>query len=229
MECPSLPQWPTFCQTSPPWLAKLGRSNRARLSFIELDKAVVLVWLDWLDFFDYGFSVTALFWRLATHTILHGFLLPWTWGITSRLFQQRAVTAPYLVRGISAHCHHSWPWTWSSSSSLSCAHAATTPCTCGISADYSLQGLMLKLQLQYFVHLMKSTVSLKLILILGRNEGQGEWDERGWDGWMALGIWWTWVSASSGSWGWTRNPGVLQSIGLHTVGHKWTNEMNWLQ
>ena len=48
-----------------------------------------------------------------------------------------------------------------------------------ISPEYSLEGLMLKLQLQYFVHLMKSTVSLKLILILGRNEGQGEWDERG--------------------------------------------------
>ena len=90
-----------------PWLAILGRSNRAWLSFIELDKAVVLVWLDWLDFFDYGFSVSALFWRLATPTILCGFLLLWTWGITCLLLQQSAATAPYLGRSISAHCHHS--------------------------------------------------------------------------------------------------------------------------
>ena len=63
--------------------------------------------------------------------------------------------------------------------SPSCAHAATTPWTCGISPDYSLEGLMLKLQLQYCVHLMQRTVSLEKILILGRNEGQGEGDERG--------------------------------------------------
>ena len=33
---------------------------QAWLSFIELDKAVVLLWLDWLVFCDYGFSVSAL-------------------------------------------------------------------------------------------------------------------------------------------------------------------------
>ena len=38
---------------------------------------------------------------------------------------------------------------------------------------------MLKLQLQYFVHLMQKTVSLEKILMLGRNEGQGEGNERG--------------------------------------------------
>ena len=50
----------------------------AWLSFIELDKAVVLVWLDWLVFCDYGFSVSALWCPLATPTVLLGFLLPWT-------------------------------------------------------------------------------------------------------------------------------------------------------
>jgi len=120
-------------------------------------------------------------------------------------------------------------WTWSSFSSPSCAHAATTTCTCGISPHYSLEGLMLKLQLQYFVHVMERTVSLEKILMLGRNEGQAEGDKRRWDGWMASGIPWTWVSASSGSWWGTRNPGVLQSMGLYTVRHNWTNEMNWLQ
>ena len=229
MVCPSLLQWTTFCQTSPPWPTQFGRPHMAWLSFIELDKAVDLVWLDWLDFCDSGFSVSALLCCLAKPTVLGGFLLPWTWGITSWLIQQRAPTAPYLWWGISPYCHHSWPWTWNSSSSPSFAHAASTPWTCGISPDYSLEGLMLKLQLQYFLHLMQRTVSVKKILMLGRNEGQGEGEERGWDGWMASGIRLTWVSASSGSWWWTKNPGVLQSTGLYTVGHNWTNEMNWFQ
>ena len=38
-----------------PWPAHLGSPHRAWLSFTELDKAVVLVWLNWLVFCDYGF------------------------------------------------------------------------------------------------------------------------------------------------------------------------------
>ena len=75
---PSLLQWTTFCQSSPPWPAHLGWPHRAWLSFTELDKAVVLVWLDWLVFCDYGFSVSALWCPLATSTVLLGLLLPWT-------------------------------------------------------------------------------------------------------------------------------------------------------
>ena len=41
-----------------------------------------------------------------------------------------------------------------------------------ISPDYSLEGLILKLKLQYFVHLMQRTYSLEKILMLGRNEDQ---------------------------------------------------------
>ena len=47
----------------------------AWLSFTELGKAVVLVWLDWLVFCEYGFSVFALWCPLATPTVLLGFLL----------------------------------------------------------------------------------------------------------------------------------------------------------
>ena len=39
--CHSLPQWTTFCQTSPPWPGCLGWPHTAWLSFIKLDKAVV--------------------------------------------------------------------------------------------------------------------------------------------------------------------------------------------
>ena len=40
-----------------------------------------------------------------------------------------------------------------------------------ISPEYSLEGLMLKLKLQYFDHLMRRTISLKKTLILGKIEG----------------------------------------------------------
>ena len=143
--CPSLLQWTTFCQNSPPWPDQLGRPHRACLTLSELDKTVVIVWLDWLDFCDSGFSVSVLWCRLATPTVLHGFLLPWTWGISSCVLQQSAATAPNFGRGMSSHCHHSWPWTWNSSSSPSCAHAASTPWTCGISPDYSLEWLTVKM------------------------------------------------------------------------------------
>ena len=39
--------------------------------------------------------------------------------------------------------------------------------------EYSLQGLMLKLKLQYFGHLMQRADSLKKTLMLGRTEGKG--------------------------------------------------------
>ena len=108
--CHSLLQWTTFCQTSPhdppPWVAL-----QAWLGFTELDKAVVLVWLDWLVFCEYGFSVSALGCPLATPTILLGFLLPWAWCISSQLLQQIAAAAPHFGQGVFPH-RPSWPWTW---------------------------------------------------------------------------------------------------------------------
>ena len=110
--------------TRPSWVAP-----RAWLSFIELDKAVVLVWLDWLVFCECGFSVSALWCPLATPTVLLGFLLPWPWGMSSRLLQQSSAAAPYLGRGVSPPRRPSWPSTWDSSSRPSCAGAAMAPWT----------------------------------------------------------------------------------------------------
>ena len=45
-----------------------------------------------------------------------------------------------------------------------------------------------------------------------RLKAGGEVDNRGWDGWMASLMWWTWVLVSSGSWWWTGKPGMLQSM-----------------
>ena len=66
---------------------------------------------------------------------------------------------------------------------------------------------------------------LEKTLVLGKTEGRRR-DDRGWDGWMASLTWWTWVWASSGSWWWTRKPGVLQSMGLQRIRHDWGTELN---
>ena len=44
---------------------------------------------------------------------------------------------------------------------------------------YSLEGLMLKLQLQYFGPLMRRADSFEKTLMLGKIEGRGEGDDRG--------------------------------------------------
>ena len=80
-----------------------------------------------------------------------------------------------------------------------------------ISPECSLEGLILKLKLQYFGHLMWRTDSLEKTLMLGLKAG-GEGDNRGWDNWMASPIQWTWVWVNSRSWWWTERPGVLQSM-----------------
>ena len=48
-----------------------------------------------------------------------------------------------------------------------------------ISLECSLEGLMLKLKLQYFGHLMRRTDSLEKTLILGKTEGGRKGDDRG--------------------------------------------------
>ena len=53
-----------------------------------------------------------------------------------------------------------------------------------ISPEYSLEGLMLKLKVQYFGHLMWRANSLEKTLMLGKIEAGAEGDNRGWDGCM---------------------------------------------
>ena len=60
-----------------------------------------------------------------------------------------------------------------------------------ISPEYSLEGLMLKLKLQYFGRPMGSIDSLEKTLMLGKIEAGGEGDDRGRDGWMAPSTQWT--------------------------------------
>ena len=66
-----------------------------------------------------------------------------------------------------------------------------------INPEYSLAGLMLKLKLQYFDHLMGRANSLEKTLIRERLKTGGEEGDRGWDGWMASLTQWMWIWANS--------------------------------
>ena len=92
-----------------------------------------------------------------------------------------------------------------------------------------MEGLMLKLKLQYFGHLRRRADSFEKTLMLGQIEDRREGDDRGWDGWMASLTQWTWVWVDSGSWWWTGWPGVLQFMGSQRVGHDWVTELNWTE
>ena len=96
-----------------------------------------------------------------------------------------------------------------------------------ISPECSLEGLMLKLKLQYFGHLMRRTESFEKTLMLAKIGGRRRRDDRGWDGWMASLTRWTWVWVDSGSWWWTGRPGVLQFMGSQRVRHDWATELNF--
>ena len=96
-----------------------------------------------------------------------------------------------------------------------------------ISPEYSLKGLMLKLQTlatwcEELSHLKRPRCWE--ILRTGR-----EGDDRGWDDWMASPTQWTWIWVGSGSWWWTGKPGMLQFMGLQSQMwlSDWT-ELNWV-
>ena len=97
-----------------------------------------------------------------------------------------------------------------------------------ISAEYSLEGLMLKLKLQYSGHLMRRADSLEKTWCWERLKAGGEGDNREWDGWMASLPRWTWVWVSSRCWLWTGKPVMLQSMGLQRAGHDWVTELKYL-
>ena len=108
------------------------------------------------------------------------------------------------------------PWTarWSNQSVLK-----------EISPEYSLEGLMLKLKLQYFGYLRWRTDSLEKTLMLGNTEGRRRREQQRMRWLDGITNSWTWVWASSRSWWWTWKPGVLQSMGLQRVRHDWATKL----
>ena len=82
-----------------------------------------------------------------------------------------------------------------------------------ISPGCLLEGLMLKLKLQYFGHLMWRADLCGKTLMLGKMRAGREGDDRGWNGWLASLTQWTWVWVKSGSWWWAGRPGILRFMG----------------
>ena len=143
---------------------------------------------------------------------------------------------PVVMYGCELDCEESWAlknwcfWTvvWRRFSRVPwTAKRSNQSILKEISPEYSLEGLMLNSNLQYFGHLMQRVDSLKKTLILGGIRGKRIRDDRGWDVWMASPTRWTWVWVNSGSWWWTGRPGVLWFMGSQRVGHDWAIELSW--
>ena len=152
-------------------------------------------------------------------TDLDSILKSWDITLQTKIFIVKAMVFPGVMygceswtikktehRGIDAFELWCWrrllrvPWT---------ARRSNQSILKEISPEYSLEGLMLKLKLQYFGHLMERTDLFKRPWCWERLKAGGEGDDRGWDGWMASSTQWTWVWVNSRSWWWTGRPSVL--------------------
>ena len=95
-----------------------------------------------------------------------------------------------------------------------------------ISPEYSLEGLMLKLNSNTLATWCEELTHLKTPWCWERLKA-GEGNDRGLNGRIASLTWQTWVWVSSRSWGWTGRPGMLQCMRSQRVGHDWVTELNW--
>ena len=109
---------------------------------------------------------------------------------------------------------------WTARRSNQCILKETSP-------RYSSEGLMLRLKLENFGHLMQRVDSLEKTLKLG---GIGGRRRRG----RQRMIWLDGITNSMHinlgelrEWWWTGRPGMLRFMGSQRVGHNWATELNW--
>jgi len=95
-----------------------------------------------------------------------------------------------------------------------------------ISPEYSLEGLMLKLKLQYFGHLMRRTNSLEKTWCWEGLRAGGEGDHRGLNHWTASLTRWDMSLSNLWELVMDRESGMLQSMGSQRVRHDWVTELN---
>ena len=106
------------------------------------------------------------------------------------IFKSRDITLPtkaHIVKAIVFSSSHIWIWEWDHEEGWApknwwcwrrllrvpwTARRSNQSILKEINPEYSLEGLMLKLKLQYFGHLMQRTVSLEMTLVLGKIEGR---------------------------------------------------------
>jgi len=180
-------------------------------------------------------------------------LAPWkkSYDQPRRILKSRDITLPKKICLVKAMVFpvvmygcESWPitkaecqkidafelWCWRRLLSVPwTARWSNQPIIKEISPGCSLEGLMLKLKLQYSGHLMWRTDSFEKTLMLGKIEGRRR---KGWQ-------WMRWLDgitdsmdmnlSKHGSWWWTGRSGVLQSLESQRVGHDWATEMNWTE
>ena len=95
-----------------------------------------------------------------------------------------------------------------------------------ISPGISLEGMMLKLKLQYLATSREELTHWKRLWCWEGLGAGGEGDNRGWDGWMASLTRWMWVWVNSGSWWWTSRPAVPHGVQKQS---DMTERLNWTE
>ena len=138
--------------------------------------------------------------------------------------KSRDITLPTMFFPVVMYGYESWTvkkaecrridafelWCWRRLLRVPCAASRSNQSILKeISPGCSLEGLMLKLKLQYFGHLMWRVTHLKRPWCWEGLGAGGEGNNRGWDVWIASSTRWTWVWVNSGSWWWTGRSGVL--------------------
>ena len=111
------------------------------------------------------------------------------------------------------------------------ARRSSQPIIKEISPGCSLEGLMLKMKLQYFGHLMQRADSFENTLMLGKNE-DGRRRGRQMMRWLDVVGWPHQLNGHE--FGWTPGvqpgrPGMLWFMGSQRVGHDWVTELNWTE